>query len=843
MQEQSSFSVKLFYSYSHKDAKHKEEMEKYLSLLRNQDKILKTWSDECIRPGQNISASIIKEIESSDIIVFLLSQEFIASKACMEEWHRSCDIAKKKPHVIRIPIILSECTWKKVNGMPDLKALPKDGTPIIEYEHASKAWNQIYDGLKDIIEDLRNQFTMKETFRKEMEKTEFFSQENIKLSDIFVFPSIRSYNMKGSTDDPEKTIKEIRNENDLLGNDYILIHGDRLSGKTTLCRHLLFTLADSGKPVLYIDLLKKTGTSARESVFAQEYEQQFRGDYTLWKNQKDKVIIFDNLSLDTIKYVILAMELFDKVILSVSSDIFHAYYNDDSRLSQFSEARILPLTHSKQEKLIRRRASMLNVDKSVLDGDIDRLENHVNTVIISKRIFPRYPFFVLSILQTSEGYMKQNLSITSYAHCYYIIIISHLMKSGISGADDEINTCFNFAENFAYAIYKYESNRIDSNDRSEFVNDFIDEYQKEFILSNSILNRMAHSQYGIFDGDWFFTRPYMYYYFLGRYFANNIKKDKQIVSLIEDMINTSYLAASRLTLTFLIHHTTDDDLIDDILLRTMYSLDKIQTSTLDQTEVAIFRSLLNDVKSDVLSDESVDVERDKERRIRDYEEEGDDDEEFDGSEISVINDMYRIMKNNEILRQILHSKYGNLQQTKVAEIIETIIDGGLRIIGLFMFNQEQLHELAIFISQKYPDLESDPVELKKILSKHLFYFTMFNIERIVFALNKPQIITLVNKIVREKDTPAYDLIGYFLRLDTMREFSNDDRETLRKLIKKHNYFFFKTVVSIRTQVYLNTHRLKPLLEQSVCDLLNIRHKKRVKRLDQPSKKNKQVGGS
>ena len=46
MNSQSGFTIKLFYSYSHKDAQHREKMEKSLTLLRDQDGILDDWSDQ-----------------------------------------------------------------------------------------------------------------------------------------------------------------------------------------------------------------------------------------------------------------------------------------------------------------------------------------------------------------------------------------------------------------------------------------------------------------------------------------------------------------------------------------------------------------------------------------------------------------------------------------------------------------------------------------------------------------------------------------------------------------------------------------------------------------------------
>ena len=84
----------------------------------------------------------------------------------------------------------------------------------------------------------------------------------------------------------------------------------------------------------------------------------------------------------------------------VSSTVYQSYYRDDSRLAAYVEVRIEPLTHGQQETLIRRRLALLSESPTVSDGRVDQIEDRVNSVIMSQRLVPRYPFFVLSILQT-----------------------------------------------------------------------------------------------------------------------------------------------------------------------------------------------------------------------------------------------------------------------------------------------------------------------------------------------------------------------------------------------------------------------------------------------------------
>ena len=823
MSRPNTFAIKLFYSYSHKDDAYQTRMEIALHQLKK-DGVLKSWSDKKILPGQSISTATSQAIQESSIATFLLSPDFISSEPCREEWR----LAGKTSSVKRVPIILSPCAWKDMEGMADLKALPTDGKSISSYTNEDVGWQEVYEGLKVLIQELRKTFTIKEQLRKKMEDTEFLSQNQIRLQDFFVFPVLAAY----SDDLQEETIeKTIPNEDELLKHDYLLVHGERLSGKTALCRYLFLKLVDQEIPALYLDLESIRTKKPREQIFEEAYQGQSNGDYSLWKEQRDKVIILDNLSSDTRTHVDMAVQHFKRVIVAVQTDIYDAFYRDDDHLANFQEVKILQLTHVVQEKLIKKRIELTRGQESVTHGYIDNVENRVNEIIINNRILPRYPFYVLSILQTYEGFMPTDLNISSYGHCYFVLIIAHLVKSGIAKTDDEINSCLNFAEQLAYRVFT-ENPTTHTIDKATF-DKFKSAYGETFLpLKTSTFKRILHSDYGIVTGtnNYGFRSPYMYYFFLGKFLAQNAKLCEKVIN---QMIEKSYLPSNRLTLIFLIHHSNDDAVIDDILLQTMCALDDIQPCKLTVEETKVFEGFVQKIPSEILSKESVSSEREKERRQRDELESvdvntGEWETEDDEEEMKIVNNLYKILKNNEILGQILRTKFGSLKRVKLQEVIETVADSGLRIVNLMLGSQKEINEYAAFIRQRHPEFNLD--EIKHILTKVSFFLTMWNVEKVVSALNKPEILPIVEEVVTEKNTPAYDLIDYFLCLETAKDLGERQRDQLKLLLKKHPYSFFEKVLSIRTQGYLNTHRVSVPVEQSICSLLSIRYRARLKQL-------------
>ena len=119
----------------------------------------------------------------------------------------------------------------------------------------------------------------------------------------------------------------------------------------------------------------------------------------------------DNLSgrSDLINFVVASKEVFDRIMVTLPSSVFYAYFRDESRLADFEDMEITDLTQVQQERLIRKRLLLSTEQTSISDSNVDRIEDRVNSIILTDKIVPRYPFFVLCILQTFEAYMPVGL--------------------------------------------------------------------------------------------------------------------------------------------------------------------------------------------------------------------------------------------------------------------------------------------------------------------------------------------------------------------------------------------------------------------------------------------------
>ena len=576
--------------------------------------------------------------------------------------------------------------------------------------------------------------------------------------------------------------------------------------------------------------LAQPGIRADEASLRNVYQSQFTGDYSLWVNQSNKTLILDNLNEDArlLEFIAFAQDVFDRIVVTTSSDHFYSYFVDDVDLAAFRKMKIEPLTRSQQQDLIRKRLQLLEDGEPVTDGFVDRVEDRVNSVIISDRLVPRYPFYVLSIVQAEEKIMPPDMmSITSYGHCYYLLIVAHLLRVGISS--NHLDASLNFAEHLAFAIYKHGADEGTS--RFDY-DEFSRAYGRQFIRRSAVVSRLEHSTYGIIGRDGTFRYRFMYYFFLGRFLASGSEAGNEAIA---SMCENSHLESNYLALLFTIHHTNDQTIIDDILIRTMSTLDQVGPATLSVKDTKRFASIISDLPEDILSRNSVEEERERIRARQDSIDELTNDidetsEETDGvdgsgakTEGEIFGDaVYRILKNNKIMGQILRNKYGSLERIRIEEMVEIISDSGLRLVNALLISQEELSGTARRIKDEYPDTDMEGI--KRLLEFFSFFWTVVNIQEIVNAINVPEIRGPINAVVKRSNTPAYDLIGYFSLLDRADELTDTEYDKLAELLDAYdNDPFVRRVLSLRTQQYMNTHRSRAMTEQKICSLLSIRY--------------------
>jgi len=110
--------------------------------------VIETWHDRRIGAGQNIDHVIDDHINTDDIILLLVSPDFIASDYCYEvEMTRALE-RHQTGEAIVIPVILRACDWHPA-PFGKLLATPRDGKPITQWPDRDEAFLQVAKAVRD----------------------------------------------------------------------------------------------------------------------------------------------------------------------------------------------------------------------------------------------------------------------------------------------------------------------------------------------------------------------------------------------------------------------------------------------------------------------------------------------------------------------------------------------------------------------------------------------------------------------------------------------------------------------------------------------------------------------
>lgn len=142
----------LVFSYSHADEALRNELEKHLSPLKRMGKIT-TWHDRRIVPGQEFEHQIDHYFSQADIILLLVSSDFIASDYCYQVEMTNALERHNRGEAVVIPVILRECAWKML-PFGRILAATVDGKPIDKFASHDEGYVQVVDAVSRAIANL-----------------------------------------------------------------------------------------------------------------------------------------------------------------------------------------------------------------------------------------------------------------------------------------------------------------------------------------------------------------------------------------------------------------------------------------------------------------------------------------------------------------------------------------------------------------------------------------------------------------------------------------------------------------------------------------------------------------
>lgn len=150
-------AVSLFYSYAHEDEPLRDELADHLKILERRG-LVSAWHDRRIVPGQDWAGEIDRRLDAADLVLLLVSADFMASdyihgvelRRAMER--RSAEACEVVPILVR-PLDLDP---DDADAFPFLRlqALPPDLRPVTTWPNRDEAWTQVAKGLRATVRRL-----------------------------------------------------------------------------------------------------------------------------------------------------------------------------------------------------------------------------------------------------------------------------------------------------------------------------------------------------------------------------------------------------------------------------------------------------------------------------------------------------------------------------------------------------------------------------------------------------------------------------------------------------------------------------------------------------------------
>ncbi len=173
---------KIFISYSHKDEELKKQFETHLSGLKRQS-LIDVWDDRQVLIGEKWDDKIKQKLTSSDIVIFLISSDFLASEYINEIEIKQTIDRHHANEVYLAPIFLRPCDFES-SILSSFQGVPRDAKFITTWDCIDSAFLSVVQELKKLINEFK---------KVESSTIELKIQQEISLNDCDTPPDLTKW--------------------------------------------------------------------------------------------------------------------------------------------------------------------------------------------------------------------------------------------------------------------------------------------------------------------------------------------------------------------------------------------------------------------------------------------------------------------------------------------------------------------------------------------------------------------------------------------------------------------------------------------------------------------------
>ncbi len=139
----------LLYLHAREDQACCQDLEKHLSSLR-QEGLLREWGERSLLGGDEVQTKLQTEIARADIVVLLVSADFLAAEHSQAQIDLVLAELDKRP-VLIVPVLVRAVDWRR-GRLGRFYALPRNGKPVSTWDRTDDAWFDVAEGLRRLIQ-------------------------------------------------------------------------------------------------------------------------------------------------------------------------------------------------------------------------------------------------------------------------------------------------------------------------------------------------------------------------------------------------------------------------------------------------------------------------------------------------------------------------------------------------------------------------------------------------------------------------------------------------------------------------------------------------------------------
>ncbi len=145
-------TFELFYAYANEDERLLKKLNKHLALLVRQG-LIAPWSAQNVLAGTLWDQDLHNHLKTADIILLLISANFMASDYCYSVEARDALRRHQTGEARVIPVLLHPCDWEDA-PFAKLQPLPNNRKPVKMWTNEDAALTNVAKGIRKVVNDL-----------------------------------------------------------------------------------------------------------------------------------------------------------------------------------------------------------------------------------------------------------------------------------------------------------------------------------------------------------------------------------------------------------------------------------------------------------------------------------------------------------------------------------------------------------------------------------------------------------------------------------------------------------------------------------------------------------------